>query len=168
MVYDTYMHEMRCPHCGHDTLVVIQDTQGERLMRVLRPHDVVAEFKSDPFREIENEAECDECHETFEVHIPIIYGIIGHFSSDRFIPDMDPEDLIEYLRQSCVASYELRQRLQRRADVASMICRFWTTSREGGEIPAEWHVSEDDLPVIGADTPAGDVIRAMAKYLGDQ
>ena len=168
MVYDTYVDKMRCPHCRGETEVVINDTQGERLLRTLRPHDVVAEFRSVEFREIENEAECDECHETFEVHIPIVYGVVGHFATAHFIPMDDPRDVIEYLRHGCWASYEVRQKLQRRTDVAAMILRFWNTSNEGGNIPADWHVSEEGLPVIGADTPAEDLIRALAVYLGER
>ena len=168
MVYDTYTDKMRCPECGHETDAVIQDTQGARLMRTLRPHDVVAEFRSEEFREIENEAECDHCHATFEVHIPIVHGVIGHFKTAHFIRMDDPRDVIEYLRHGCWASYEVRQRLQRRADVVAMILRFWTMSRDGGPIPEDWHVSEDDLPVIGANTPPEDVIRELAKYLGER
>jgi hypothetical protein len=166
VIYDTYIDRMRCPECGEETEVIIEDTQGENKMRTLHPHDVVAEFRSRQFVEIENDGDCAECGCSFDVHIPIIHGVIGRFATGgRFDCSMSPDDVIRYLSEACLNGYNIRQAMQRKTDVVEMILRFWTISHDGGDIPSEWHVSEEGLPIIGASTPADELIRSLAKYL---
>lgn len=165
MIYDTYTARMRCPECGEETTVIITDTKGDNQMRTLHPFDVVSEFRTQAFVEIVNEGDCEECGTSFPVHIPIIYGVIGDFSPATFTKDNTPEDIIRFLCEACTNGYAVRQQLQRKTDVVEMILRFWITSHDGGDIPSEWHVSEEGLPVIGASTPAEDLIRNLGKYL---
>ena len=169
MIYDTYVSTMRCPECGEVVDVSVEDTRGNNEMRTIRPLDCVTEFRPKRFIEIVNEGDCEECGCSFEVHIPIVHGLVGEFSHSGFSHDHWDDDrrVIDFL--SCIAdgASVVRGKMQRKMSVVEMIFRFWITSHDGGDIPSEWHVSEDGLPVIGADTDAVNLIRAISQYLND-